>query len=185
MHAWFNHGKRWVLLLTVVTALLTVVSAQTAQPGDSAAGKVIRNKPTDAALWLTFVPFPKGAPVRSIAGQGTLDLGSVSYLTGSTQEGVQVKRGKQTFTVSTRFGLQVGAPNSQGTAKLLGVLSQANPAIRVAIDGIDLSVAPQVIQMAVRFGVVTEHQLDIEIPVSMPEAAAQVANSISFLVIAD
>ena len=185
MKAWFEHGERWVLLLTVVTALAAVASGQAAQPGESAAGKVIRNKSTDAALWLTFVPFPKGAPVRSIAGQGTLDLGRVSYLTGSSEEGVQIKRGKQTFTVSTRFGLQIGAPNAQGAAKLLGVLSQANPAIRVAIDGIDLSVAPQVIQMAVRFGVVTEHRLEIEIPVSMPEAAAQVANSISFVVIAD
>src|ERR1051326_74928 len=137
MNAWFEHGKRWVLLPTVVTALVAVASAQTAQPSEPAAGKVIRNKSTDAALSLTFVPFPKGAPVRSIAGQGTLDLGRVSYLTGSTEEGVQVKRGKQTFTVSTRFGLQVGTPNAQGTAKLLGVLSQANPAIRVAIDGID------------------------------------------------
>lgn len=185
MNAWFEHGKRWVLLPTVVTALVAVASGQTAQPSEPATGKVIRNKSTDAALSLTFVPFPKGAPVRSIAGQGTLDLGRVSYLTGSTEEGVQVKRGKQTFTVSTRFGLQVGTPNAQGTAKLLGVLSQANPAIRVAIDGIDLSIAPQVIQMAVRFGVVTEHRLEIEIPVSMPDAAAQVANSISFVVISD
>ena len=185
MNAWSGHGTRWVLLLTVVTALVAVAAAQTAQPGESAAGKVIRNKPADAALWLTFVPFPKGAPVRSIAGQGTLDLGRVSYLAGSTEEGVQIKRGKQTFTVSTRFGLQVGAPTAQGTAKLLGLVSQANPAIRVAIDGIDLSMAPQVIQMAVRFGVVTEHRLEIEIPVSMPDAAAQVANLISFVVIAD
>jgi hypothetical protein len=169
----------------VVTALVAVAAAQTSQPSDAAAGKVIRNKTADTSLWMTFVPFPKGAPVRSIAGQGTLDLGRVSYLTGSTEEGVQVTRGKQTFTVSTRFGLQVGAPGTQGTAKLIGVLAQVNPAIRVMIDGVNLSSAPQVIQMAVRFGVVSEHRLEIEIPVSMPDAAAQVANAISFVVIAN
>lgn len=185
MNGWFHHGKRWVRPLAVATVLLAVASAQTIQPSEAPAGKVIRNKSGDTALWLTFVPFPKGAPVRSIAGQGTLDLGRVSYLAGSSEEGVQVTRGRQTFTVSTRFGLQVGAPSMQGTAKLVGVLSQARPGIRVVVDGIELSTAPQVIQMAVRFGVVREHRLEIEIPVSMPDAAAQVANAISFVVIAD
>jgi len=185
VNGWFHHGKRWVELLVVATALVAVASAQTARPSEADAGKVVRNKSGDTTLWLTFVPFPKGAPVRSIAGQGTLDLGRVSYLAGSSEEGVQVTRRKQTFTVSTRFGLQVGAPNTQGTAKLMSFLAQANPAIRVAIDGVELSTAPQVIQMAVRFGVATEHRLEIEIPVSMPDAAAQVANAISFVVIAD
>jgi len=184
VNSWFHHGKRWIGPLVVATALLAVASAQTVRPSEAPAGKVVR-KSGDTALWLTFVPFPKGAPVRSIAGQGTLDLGRVSYLTGSSEEGVQVTRRKQTFTVSTRFGLQVGAPNLQGTAKLVGLLSQAHPAIRVAVDGVELSTAPQIIQMAVRFGVVTEHRLEIEIPVSMPDAAAQVANAISFVVVAD
>lgn len=185
MKGWLHHGKRWVQPLTVATVLLAVASAQTAQPSEAAAGKVIRTKSAEAALWLTFVPRPKGAPVRSLAGQGTLDLGRLSYLTGSTEEGVQVRRGKQTFTVATQFGLQVGPDNMQGTAKLVGVLAQINPAIRVSIDGVSLSTAPQVIQVAVRFGVVTEHRLEIEIPVSMPDATAQVANAISFVVIAN
>lgn len=181
----FHHGTGWVRLLAAATVLVAVGAAQTSPSDSAAGGKVLRNKSAEPALWLNFVPCPKGAPVRSIAGQGTLDLGRVSYQTGSTEQGVQIKRGKQTFTVSTRFGLQVGTPDAQGTAKLVGVLTQIHPGVRVAVDGVELSTVPEVIQMAVRFGLVTEHRLEIEIPTSMPDATAQVANAISFVVIAD
>lgn len=177
-------GLKSRLLLAVVAGLLPAAAAQNVQPAQ-AARNAIREKTSDAALCVNFVPIPKGAPVRSIAGQGTLDLGRVSYLSGSTQEGVTVTRGKRTFMVSTRFGLQVGSPGNDGTAKLLGVLSGINPAIRVAIDGVNLSPAPEIISMALKFGAVTEHRLEIEIPVSLPEAAAQVLDAISFQVIAN
>ena len=174
-------GGSW--LVVVVLAGLLPAAAATNKP---AAQVVKRSDPaSDAALWVNFVPVPKGAPVRTIAGQGTLDLGSISYAAGSSQDGVTVTRRPRTFTISTRFGLQVGTPNGAGTAKLLGVLAGINPAIRVAVDGVRLSPAPQVIQMALKFGAVTEHSLEIEIPISMPEAAAQVVNAISFQVIAN
>lgn len=175
--------RRW-LVMAVLAGLLPAAAAQNNQPAETAK-RVVREKASEAALWVNFVPVPKGAPVRSIAGQGTLDLGRISYTAGSTQTGVTITRGPRTFTVLTRFGLQVGTPDNVGTAKLLGVLNGINPAIRVTVDGVRLSPAPEVIQMALKFGAVSEHRLEIEVPLTMYEAAAQVVNAISFQVIAN
>lgn len=179
-----RQAKRSVWLLLAVFAGLLPAAAQNAQPAESTR-KAVRNKASDASLWLNFVPVPKGAPVRSIAGQGTLDLGRISYLSGSMQDGVTVTRGTRTFSVRTRFGLQVGTPGNAGTVKLLGLLTEMHPGVRVTLDGINLSPAPEVIDMAMKFGAVTEHRLEVEIPISMPEAAAEVINAIAFQVIAN
>lgn len=189
MKAQFPHvTPRWAWLLVLTAALLPAAAAQNTQPGEAAAPRsvgAVLDKASDAALWVNFVPVPKGARVRSIAGQGTLELGRMSYLSGATEEGVSIRRHGHTFTVSTRFGLQIGDPATHGTAKLVAVLTQINPAIRVTVDGVNLTSAPEVIQMAMKYGVVTEHSLEMEIPTSMPDAAAQVANAIAFQVIAN
>lgn len=186
MKAQLPHGTpRWAWLLALAAALLPAAVAQNAQPGEPTARNAVRDKASDAALWVNFVPVPKGARVRSIAGQGTLELGRMSYLSGATEDGVTIHRHGRTFTVSTRFGLQVGDPAAHGTAKLVAVLTQINPGIRVTLDGVNLSSVPEVIQMAMKYGVVTEHSLEMEIPTSMPDAAAQVANAIAFQVIAN
>ncbi|HEU5451159.1 MAG TPA: hypothetical protein VFU76_04205 [Terriglobales bacterium] len=178
------HGRIRSWLVVAVLAGLLPAAAQTTPPAGKAK-QPIRGKASAAALWVNFVPVPKGAPVRSIAGQGTLDLGRISYTAGSTQDGVTITQGPRTFTVRTRFGLQVGSPDNVGTAKLLGVLNGINPAIRVTVDGVRLTPSPEVIQMALKFGAVSEHRLEIEVPVTMYEAAAQVVNAISFQVIAN
>ena len=175
-------GLRWAWLLAATAVLLPAAAAQSGQPGDPTVRNAVREQASDAALWVNFVPVPKGARVRSIAGQGTLELGRMSYLSGASEEGVTIKRHARTFTVSTRFGLLVGEPAMHGTAKLVAVLTQMTPAIRVSMDGVNLSTAPEVIGMALKYGVVSEHQLEIEIPTAMPDAAAQVVNSIAFQV---
>ena len=176
---------RWAWLLAVCAALLSAAAAQNAQPGEPTVRSAIRDKASDAALWVNFVPVAKGARVRSISGQGALELGPLSYLNGASEEGVSIRRHARTFTVSTRFGLLVGDPSMHGTAKLVAVLTQIDPAIRVAVDGVNLTSSPGVIQMAISYGVVTEHRLEIEIPTTMSGAAAQVANSIAFQVFAN
>lgn len=180
-----KEGLRWAWLLAAAAALLPAASAQNAQPGEPTVRNAVREQASDAALWMNFVPVPKGARVRSIAGQGTLELGRMSYLSGASEEGVTIRRHAHTFTVSTRFGLLVGDPAMHGTAKLVAVLTQLTPAIRVAVDGVNLSTSPEVVGMSMKYGVVSEHQLEIEIPTSMPDAAAQVANSIAFQVFAN
>ena len=176
---------RWAWLLALTVALLPAAAAQNMQPGEPTSRNAVREKSSDAALWVSFVPVAKGARVRSIAGQGTLELGPMSYLNGSNQEGVNIQRHARTFTVSTRFGLLVGDSSMHGSAKLVAVLTQVEPAIRVVVDGVRLSSSPEVIQMAISYGAVTEHHLEIEIPTSMSGAAAQVANSIAFQVFAN
>ncbi|MGH9523300.1 MAG: hypothetical protein ACRD3E_12305 [Terriglobales bacterium] len=176
---------RWAWLFAISATLLSAAAAQNAQPGDPTVRNAVRAKGSDASLWVSFVPVPKGARVRSIAGQGTLELGRMSYLNGASEEGVSIHRAARTFTVSTRFGLLVGDPSMHGTAKLVAVLTQIEPAILVTVDGVNLSSSAEVIQMAIKYGVVTEHQLEIEIPTSMSGAAAQVANSIAFQVFAN
>lgn len=189
MKGQFPHGTaRWAWVLALTAAIVQAAVAQNAQPGNPTSPRtvgVVREKGSEAALWVNFVPVPRGARVRSIAGQGTLELGRMSYLSGATEDGVTIQRHGRTFTVSTRFGLQVGDSTMHGTAKLVAVLTQLNPAIRVAVDGVRLSSAPEVIQMAIPYGVVTEHSLQMEIPTSMPDVAAQVANAIAFQVIAN
>lgn len=176
---------RWAWLLAVSAALLSAAAAQNTQPGEPTARNAVRGKASDTALWVNFVPVPKGARVRSIAGQGTLELGQMSYLSGASEEGVTIHRGPRTFTVSTRFGLQVGDSSMHGTAKLVAVLTQIEPAIRVTVDGVNLTSSPEVIQMAIKYGAVNEHRLEMEIPTSMSGAAAQVVNSIAFQVVAN
>ena len=176
---------RWAWLLAVCAALLSAAAAQNVQPGEPTNRNAVRASGSDAGLWVNFVPVAKGARVRSIAGQGTLELGQMSYLNGTSEDGVSIHRRARTFTVSTRFGLLVGDGSMHGTAKLVAVLTRIDPAIRVTVDGVSLSSSPEVIQMAIKYGVVTEHQLEMEIPTSMSGAAAQVANSIAFQVFAN
>lgn len=176
---------RWAWLLAVCAALLSAAAAQNTQPGEPTVRNAVRDKASDAALWVNFVPVPKGARVRSIAGQGTLELGQMSYLNGASEDGVSIRRGMRTFTVSTRFGLLVGDSSMHGTARMVAVLTHIEPAIRVTVDGVNLTSSPEVVQMAIKYGVVTEHQLEMEIPTSMPEIAAQVVNSIAFQVFAN
>ena len=160
-------------------------SPDTGKPGPHPA--VTRSAESAPALWVAFVPVPKGAPVHDVGGgQGTLDLGPVSYLGGAQREGVTVIRRKQRFAISTWFGLRAGGGSGAGgTAKLLAFVTQLNPQQKVYIDGVRLTTAPQVNQMGIRFGAVTQHRLEVEVPADAPEMVAQSFNAISFQVLPD
>ena len=95
-------------------------------------------------------------------------------------------RRKQRFAISTWFGLRAGGGSvAGGTAKLLAFVSQLSPQQKVYIDGVRLTTAPQVIQIGIRFGAVTQHRLEVEVPVDAPEMVAQSFNAISFQVLPD
>ena len=106
--------------------LLVLVPALWGQAGTTSGKKpvpraAVRTEEPEPTIWVNFVPVPRGAPVRMAGGgQGTLDLGRVSYLGGATNEGVTVVRRGKSFVVSTIFGLRVGSETSSGTAKLIG-----------------------------------------------------------------
>ncbi len=172
-----------ILLLSLVPALW----CQTASPAEKSGPRVaVRAKEPAPAIWVNFVPIPSGAPVRSVAGgQGTLDLGRISYMGGASVEGVTIIRKKNSFVVSTVFGLRMDSEPNTGTAKLIGLVTAVNATNRISIDGVRLTALPQVIQMAMPCGAVTSHRLEIEVPVDAPEMAAQVAQSIAFQVVAN
>lgn len=172
-----------------VILLFSLVPALWCQAGSSAeksGTRAVRAKETVPAIWVNFVPIPSGAPVRSAKGDlGTLDLGRISYMGGATTEGVTVTRKKKSFVVSTLFGLRVGSESGTGTAKLVGMVTEVNANNRISVDGVRLTLVPQVIQMAMPCGAVTSHRLEIELPTDAPDIAAQVAQSITFQVVAN
>ena len=174
-----------ILLLLAVLPLWGQGSPESGKPGPRPA--VTRSAEPDPALWVAFVPVPKGAPIHDVGGgQGTLDLGPVSYLGGARRDGVTVVRHKQRFVISTWFGLKAGGGSAaSGTAKLLAFVSQLSPLQKVSLDGIRLTQVPQIVQVGVRYGAVTQHRLEVEVPVDAPEMVAQSINAISFQVLPD
>ena len=172
-----------ILLLSLVPPLWCQTGTPAEKPGPRAA---VRVKEPATAIWVNFVPIPSGAPVRSLKSDlGTLDLGRVSYRGGAATDGVTITRRKGSFVVSTVFGLRVGSASGTGTAKLVGMVTEVNANNRVSVDGVRLTVVPQVIQMALPCGAVTTHRLEIEVPTDAPAIAAQVAQSIAFQVVAN
>lgn len=179
--------KRSAPILIVLLVLVPALWGQVTPPGEKPAPRAaVRTKEPEPNIWVSFVPVPRGAPVSMAAGgQGTLDLGRISFFGGATNDGVTVVRRGKSFVVSTIFGLRVGSEASTGTAKLIGLLTQMNANYRISVDGVRLALTPQVIQMAVKYGAVTEHRLDIEVPADNPEVAAQLFQSVAFQVLAN
>jgi hypothetical protein len=90
----------------------------------------------------------------------------------------EIQRQKDSFVVSTTFGLRIGLSISHlaGTATVSAYLLNANPSQTVWVDGVRLSMTPGIIGRQVSYGVVTEHILKIEIPISIP--AGRISDSI-------
>ncbi len=171
-----------ILFLSLVPALWAQAS-RALQPGPRAA---VRAKEPEPAIWVNFVPLAGGVTVRSLTGQvGTLDLGQISYMAGASTAGVKVIRKKNSFVVSTLIGLRVGPESPSATARLMGTVTEVSAVNRISVDGVRLTVSPQIIQMAVPLGPVTSHRLEIEVPIDEPEAVAQVARSVAFQVVAN
>jgi hypothetical protein len=132
---------------------------------------------------ISFLTAPNGSPVHSLGSdQGVLDLGSFSYFLRADVNGVEIQRHKETFSVSTRFGLRIGLSNSHraGTATVSAFLLSPNLLRTVWVDGVRLSMTPAIIGRQVSYGAVTEHTLKIAVPISMP--AGQVVDSIGVIV---
>jgi hypothetical protein len=178
--------QRRVTCLLLLLSLAPLSWSQSGTPGEKPGLRAVRAKDAEPEIWVEFVAIPNGAPVRQVGGGvGTLDLGQISYMGGATTEGVNIVRKAKSFVVSTRFGLKVGAASAAGTAKLIALVTQVNANSRVSVDGMRLTVMPQVVQMAAAYGAVGSHRLEIEIPIDAPEALARVAESIVFQVVAN
>jgi hypothetical protein len=154
-------------------------------PSDTAHATAISShaQPIRGSTSITFLTAPNGSPVHSLGSdQGALNLGSVSYFPRVDASGAQIQRQKDSFIVSTRFGLVIDLSSGQrgGTATLSALLLSADPLGTVWVDGVRLSMTPGIIGRRVSFGAITEHELKIAVPISTP--AGQILDSIGVIV---
>jgi hypothetical protein len=132
---------------------------------------------------ITFLTATNGSPVHNLGpDQGVLNLGSFSYFPRVDANGAEIQRQKDSFIVSTRFGMRIGLSNGHraGTATVSAFLLSPNPLRTVWVDGVRLSMTPGIIARQVSYGAITEHVLKIAVPISMP--AGQLLDSIGVIV---
>jgi hypothetical protein len=114
------------------------------------------------------------------AGAGVLDFGSVSY-SGSHNADVTVEQRKDSFIVTTAFGLLVkGSLRRASFATVSAFVSGANPQLTYRVDGRKLSSTPTVIVPQAAVGGVSRHRLEVEIPLSLSERNAQQQVALQF-----
>jgi hypothetical protein len=120
----------------------------------------------------------------SLAGQHSLDLGTVSYASLPRNPNVQVRSFSDRFVVSTKVGLSLQDPTRHvATATLLAALAYPDSAHVVWLDGVRLGTTPQVVQGQVPLGKTSAHKLEIEVPTSLTEKNAELHNTIIFQVV--
>jgi hypothetical protein len=142
------------VVLTIVLASLLASSAPAFAGGRRRAAAV---SPSRDDLTITFIE------ARGTAGDAVLDTGSISYRPR--------RNGRRTSSTSRRFGIRVGAAarEPRGTATIRAWLETTDPNTTIRIDDVVLSTVPRVIVRQARIGVVTNHRLEIEVPLNAPE----------------
>lgn len=137
------------------------------------------------SLTVAFVTAPDGAALTGGAsGPQVLNLGTVSYTTGSRTPNVQMRQLEGRFIVGTRFGLTIQDPTQRfSSAAVLAALAVPETCFTLRIDGMKLETTPQVIQGQARLGATSQHRLEIEVPTSLTEKNSQLQNAILFQVI--
>jgi hypothetical protein len=142
-----------------------------------------RAQPDPEITSITFLTAPNGSVVHSLgSNQGILNLGRFSYFARADLNGEEIQRQKDSIIVSTTFGLCISRSNGNrgGKAALSAFLLSLNPLRTVWVDGVQLSMTPGVIGREVSYGAITEHELKIAVPISMP--AGQLLDSIGVIV---
>jgi hypothetical protein len=120
---------------------------------------------------IQVVAAPDGAGLRTSQGSfGALDLGRVSWAQDPAAWGLHRTKAKDSFTVTTHFGLRLDCNPADSTRHGLvsAFLQQASQLLNFSVDGRGMTLSPAVISAAATCGLTTEHQLDITIPTSAP-----------------
>ncbi len=137
------------------------------------------------SLTVAFVSAPEGAVLTGGGqGQAGLNLGTVSYVSGSRMANVQMRRLEGRFIVGTQFGLSIQGPGQRfSSATVLASMAAPETLFTLRLDGLKLETTPQVIQGQARLGATFEHRLEIEVPTSLTEKNSQLQNAIIFQVV--
>ncbi len=133
-----------------------------------------------AAPTITIQTAPTGAILQSPgAANASMNLGPVSYFKGTSVLGETSQRNPGAFVVSTRFELKVDCPgNSSSQVNLTASRLDASASHAIAIDGIQLGQAAQMLVPSMPCGSRGEHRLDVEVPVSTP--AGPIGSTVAF-----
>jgi len=134
-----------------------------------------------AAPTVTILSASTGAMIRGQgASNATLDLGRVSYFRGVSAPGESSKKTPGSLVISTRFVLRVDCPGSPSSAQVNVTMSRTDAAAThsIAIDGIVLGSAEQLLEQSMPCGFSGEHRLDVEVPVSTP--AGSIGSTVAF-----
>jgi hypothetical protein len=151
----------WMLLLLATRAAL----GQPIGAPRAAAG----SPPT-----ITILTAASGAMIMN-QGQGSsaLNLGQVSYFRGTAASGESSQRVSDSLIITTRFALRVDCPGSPASAQVNVAVKRmdALASHAMAIDGIRLGTAAQILEQSVPCGSAAEHRLDVVVPKSTPSGS--------------
>jgi hypothetical protein len=92
-------------------------------------------------------------------------------VTGGGREAVMDAGRIAQFRTRRVFGIRLDTAGTTGTATLRAYLESFDGRAKVRVDGIELGLAPRIIDPQAPLGTVTTHTLEIEIPPNVPEGA--------------
>jgi hypothetical protein len=128
-------------------------------------------------LSIAFVDVAPGTGTLTSAGsEGWLDVRQLSHKPGSREPVTRMRR---------QFGIRVlrAGETSTGTARISARLESWDGRATVRLDGRTLTAAPLLVDAHAAMGGVAVHQLEIEVPVSLP--AGPLAAAIAWEVTTD
>jgi hypothetical protein len=144
---------------------------QRSSPQSTCAVTISARSPSDRQTSsITFLTVPNAFAVHSLGSeQGVLNLGSISYFGRADEIGPDIHQQKDSFSVSTKFGLCLASSaHRPGTTTVRAFLQSSAPINQLWVDGVRLSTTPAVIGRQIPYDAITEHVLKVVIPVSMP-----------------
>jgi hypothetical protein len=159
------------------STLLLAATIALAPASAFAGGKRIANGEVQGTLSIAFVDVSAGPGTLTAAdNDGWLDVPGLSHKPGSHEPVTRVRR---------QFGIRVlrAGQAGWGTARITARLESWDGRATVRLDGRPLTAAPLVVDAHAAVGSVAVHQLEIEIPVSVP--AGSLATSIAWDVTTD
>jgi hypothetical protein len=119
--------------------------------------RAVSVSPPSEQLTIAFVDAPGG----------TIDTGAIVAASGTR------RRNNGNAITKRTFGIRIGPPSreSRGSATIRAYLETADPRCIVRIDGVVLGTQPRTVERFAPIGIVTAHQLEIEVPASAAEGA--------------
>src|SRR4051812_1772903 len=132
---------------------------------------------------ISIVGLPTGAGIQGsgIRGLGALNLGHVSWAQDPHNPGVVKKKNKNSFALTTRFGLRLdcSAADANRFATMSASVQQPDTRFSMQIDGVVLSQSPVIITR-LACSSTSEVSLSVEIPFSAP--AGVLSSNLNFQV---